>query len=127
MTLEPGAFVSLKCAAIGSPLPQITWLLDDGPLPESSNRLSVGDFVTAQGEVVSYVNITGVQVNDGGVYGCAANNVINRVAHSGRVNVVGPPVVRSMKYRIAVEGSPLIVHCPYGGHPIDEIYWEHSK
>jgi len=35
----------LKCIAGGSPLPQITWQLDDAPIPESL-RVRFGDYVT---------------------------------------------------------------------------------
>lgn len=44
-TLEPGPSLSLKCIAGGNPLPQITWKLDDAPLPESP-RVRFGDYVT---------------------------------------------------------------------------------
>lgn len=43
--LDAGPSLSIKCSASGSPIPQITWSLDDAPLPES-NRVRYGDYVT---------------------------------------------------------------------------------
>ena len=43
--LDPGPSLSIKCSASGNPIPQITWSLDDAPLPES-NRVRYGDYVT---------------------------------------------------------------------------------
>ncbi|KAL1467324.1 hypothetical protein MTO96_026208 [Rhipicephalus appendiculatus] len=49
-TVDPGLPVSLKCAATGAPLPQITWSLDGEPVVESM-RVRIGDFVTNDGQV----------------------------------------------------------------------------
>ncbi|CAG2114683.1 unnamed protein product, partial [Medioppia subpectinata] len=72
-TLEPGPSLSLKCIAGGTPLPQITWQLDDSPIPESL-RVRFGDYVTKDGLVISYVNVSEVRVEDGGGYACKADN-----------------------------------------------------
>src|SRR5690606_24677440 len=63
--VESGSAITLRCAAIASPLPQIRWLLDDQPIPNLS-RFRVGDHVTNDGKVVSFVNITNIRVVDGG-------------------------------------------------------------
>lgn len=52
---------SLKCVASGSPLPEISWTLSGFPVPES-NRFRSGDYVTRDGLIVSFVNISSVQV-----------------------------------------------------------------
>ncbi|KAI1289763.1 Down syndrome cell adhesion molecule-like protein Dscam2 [Halotydeus destructor] len=127
ITVEPGTDVSLKCTASGSPLPQITWWLDAGPIPESSSRLSVGDYVTAASEVISFVNITAIHVEDGGFYGCQVDGGSLSRVHYGRLNVIGSPRVRNMADRMAVEGLPLAVSCPYSGYPISEITWHHNN
>jgi len=57
--LEENFALSLKCIASGNPLPQVTWLLDGQPVPDNS-RFRIGDFVTKDGLLVSYVNITSV-------------------------------------------------------------------
>ena len=62
--LEENIALSLKCIASGNPLPQVRWLLDGQPLPDNS-RFRFGDFVTKDGLLVSYVNITSV-ISQGG-------------------------------------------------------------
>lgn len=57
-TASPSA--SLKCVASGSPLPEISWTLSGFPVPENG-RFRVGDYVTRDGLIVSFVNITAVQ------------------------------------------------------------------
>lgn len=55
-----GSGLSLKCVASGNPLPQVTWTLDGYPVPDDS-RYRIGDYVTSNGLVVSYVNITEIK------------------------------------------------------------------
>ena len=64
--IESGTSVSLKCSATGLPLPQLMWTLDGQPIGDHS-RLRVGDYVTSDGVVNSFVNISYVRTNDGGV------------------------------------------------------------
>jgi len=66
-TSEPGPSISLKCAASGHPIPQVTWLLDGLPVPDNS-RFRTGDYVTRDSVVVSYVNISSLTTQDGGLY-----------------------------------------------------------
>ncbi|XP_054713933.1 cell adhesion molecule Dscam2-like [Uloborus diversus] len=120
---EPGTALSLKCIASGNPLPQVTWTLDDLPIPDHM-RFSVGDYVTSRAEVVSFVNISSLRVEDGGMYRCLATNEIGSLSHSAKINVIGPPFVRIMKDIAAVEGDVLVVRCPVAGYPVEEVYWE---
>ncbi|XP_067138853.1 cell adhesion molecule Dscam1-like [Centruroides vittatus] len=124
-TIEPGSPMSLKCIAAGNPLPQVTWTLDDVAIPDHV-RFSVGDFVTRQAEVISFVNVTSARVEDGGYYKCQAANDIGKISHTAKINVIGPPYVRVMKDVVAVEGDWLWIRCPVAGYPIEEIYWEHN-
>ena len=87
----------------------------------------MGQYVSSLGDVVSHVNITSVQVPDGGTYACSAKNSAGIVMHSARLNVYGPPQVRPMGSLSAVDGEFLIVTCPVGGHPIDKITWKKGK
>ncbi|GIY89392.1 down syndrome cell adhesion molecule-like protein Dscam2 [Caerostris darwini] len=121
--VEPGSALSLKCIASGNPLPQVTWTLDDLAIPDHM-RFSVGDYVTSKAEVVSFVNISTLRVEDGGMYQCMATNEIGSLSHSAKINVIGPPFVRIMKDIAAVEGDVLHVRCPVAGYPVEEVYWE---
>ena len=49
----------------------------------------VGQYVTANDAVISHLNITNVQIEDGGRYECSARNSIGSVEHSASVNVYG--------------------------------------
>lgn len=44
MIRNQGDSLSLKCVAIGSPLPTVTWSLDGNPIPET-HRIQYGDYV----------------------------------------------------------------------------------
>lgn len=51
--------------------------------------MSVSQFVTEVGDVVSHFNITKVQVEDGGVYECTVSNRAGQVSHSAKLQVYG--------------------------------------
>lgn len=79
--LDPGSRLSLKCEATGSPLPQITWTLDNSPILESHSRIRIGDYVTNNGFVNSFVNLTSVRVEDGGLYSCSGKTTSDKTLH----------------------------------------------
>ncbi|XP_077518316.1 cell adhesion molecule Dscam1-like isoform X2 [Amblyomma americanum] len=124
-TVQAGTRLSLKCSASGNPLPQITWSLDDAPVPET-HRVRFGDYVTQFGVVVSYLNFSLVQVEDGGEYRCTANNGVGTLHHAARINVPGRPVVRSMRNLTVVAGETLSIVCPVAGYPLESINWERA-
>ncbi|XP_050561805.1 cell adhesion molecule Dscam2 isoform X31 [Spodoptera frugiperda] len=125
-TFRSGPSLRLKCVASGNPTPDIAWLLDGEKLT-SGERLQIGQFVTADGNVESHLNISSVHTNDGGLYTCIASSKVGSASHAARVNVYGLPYVRPMKKRPVVAGDNLIVHCPVAGYPIDSIVWERDN
>ncbi|XP_022815084.1 Down syndrome cell adhesion molecule-like protein Dscam2 isoform X3 [Spodoptera litura] len=125
-TFRSGPSLRLKCVASGNPTPDIVWLLDGEKLT-SGERLQIGQFVTADGNVESHLNISSVHTNDGGLYTCIASSKVGSASHAARVNVYGLPYVRPMKKRPVVAGDNLIVHCPVAGYPIDSIVWERDN
>lgn len=122
-TTQPGPTVSLQCVATGTPLPQITWTLDGYPVPDN-DRVRVGDYVSRSGNVVSHVNISSVRVEDGGHYVCTAANEVGDLRHTGRLNVYGPPHIRTMTDISVVAGENMVVQCRVAGYPISHITWE---
>ena len=66
MIVESGSSLSLRCAASASPLPQIKWYLDEHSINGVSARYRLGDYVTHNGHVISFVNISAARVIDGG-------------------------------------------------------------
>ncbi|XP_045780750.1 Down syndrome cell adhesion molecule-like protein Dscam2 [Maniola jurtina] len=124
--LRPGQVVTLKCSAAGSPPPHFTWLLDGQPLNTMArgHRYSIEQFATKSNEVVSYLNITAVRSEDGGLYTCKAANSLGEISHTSRLNIYGPPYVRSIGPIRAVAGRELVLYCPYSGYPISSVRWE---
>ncbi|KAI1289670.1 Down syndrome cell adhesion molecule-like protein 1 -like protein [Halotydeus destructor] len=121
--IEPGSKLSLKCVASGNPLPQVTWTLDGEHIVEYSG-IRIGDYVTNDGFVNSFVNISSVKLEDGGVYRCRASNGINSIEHAARISVYGRPFVKTMRNVTAISGERVQLDCPYSGHPVESIGWE---
>lgn len=90
-------------------------------------RIHVSDYVTATGDKISYLNITAVETNDGGLYKCEAASKVGSVAHTGHLYVHGIPYIRPMEKKMIVAGGTLIVTCPVAGYPIESILWERGK
>ncbi|KAL4135375.1 hypothetical protein QTP88_006989 [Uroleucon formosanum] len=122
--LKPGPDVSLKCIAFGTPTPHITWKFDGNDVSLSQMRISVSQYVTEIGDVVSHFNITKVQVEDGGLYECIVSNRAGQVSHSAKIQVYGDPVAKKTPKIIARAGQQLQMTCPISGYPIFNINWE---
>lgn len=144
LVLDPGSRVSLKCEAFGSPLlPQVTWTLDGEPIIESDghgSRIRVGDYVTTgSSSVHSFVNISSIRLEDGGVYACTASAAmqssslsaqsshlsgrttagtldVEPLVYAARVTVKGKPFIKSFaRNRTIISGSTLVIDCPFTG------------
>ncbi|XP_022258723.1 Down syndrome cell adhesion molecule-like protein Dscam2, partial [Limulus polyphemus] len=124
--VNPGSQVSLTCAAMGNPLPQITWSTYDEPV-QDSNRVRVGDYVSRDGAVISFVNFTRIEALDGGIYRCTAKNDNGVEVHEAQINVIGSPVIRPMKNKTVVGGTNVVINCPVGGYPVKHITWERDS
>lgn len=84
----------------------------------------MGQYVDALGDVISHLNISHVRTDDGGLYKCIATNSIGSASHAARLNVFGPPYVRTISPIKAIAGEDLLVYCPFSGYPIESIRWE---
>ena len=89
-------------------------------------HLRIGDYVSQDNRVHSFVNASSLQVADGGFYKCQANNGFHLVEHEARIDVRGPPTIeRPLPANLSVlVGAPkLELQCPFGGHPIAAVEW----
>ncbi|KAI5631682.1 immunoglobulin domain-containing protein [Phthorimaea operculella] len=127
--LRGGARVSLRCAAVGAPPPHFTWRRDDMPLETlpTSHRYLIGEERIGAGEVVSTLNISATAPEDGGRYSCRAENQLGHVEHSARLNIYGPPLVRSTPPQRALAGENVTLLCPYAGYPISSVTWQRGS
>lgn len=74
---------------------------------------------------MSYVNISRVKMEDGGLWQCTATNSAGSIAASGRLGVHGPPAVRPFgRNRTAVATEALTLHCRILSYPIESVHWE---
>ncbi|GAA6111563.1 Down syndrome cell adhesion molecule a, partial [Tachysurus ichikawai] len=120
--VSPNEFVSLMCHVKGTPQPVVTWTLDDDVVVKDS-RHRMGHSITAEGNVISYLNISHTQVRDSGVYRCTCNNSAGTVSYQARINVRGPADIRPMKNLTAIAGRDTYIHCHVVGYPYYSIKW----
>ncbi|GFR21389.1 hypothetical protein TNCT_650551 [Trichonephila clavata] len=120
--LRPGAKSSLRCLVTGNPLPQVSWRLYSRPVVEGLG-VRIGDFVDSQGLLMSFINISAVTPEHGGIYSCHARNEIGAISHSARLSVFGPPYIHPMDNITVVTGDEVNVDCAVSGHPLRSIRW----
>ncbi|XP_048837420.1 Down syndrome cell adhesion molecule homolog isoform X1 [Brienomyrus brachyistius] len=120
--VSPNEPVSLVCNVKGTPMPTVSWTLDDELVVKDSNH-RMGQFITMEGNVLSYLNISNTQVRDGGVYRCTCNNSAGVVTYQARINVRGPASIRPMKNLTAIAGRDTYIHCRVIGYPYYSIKW----
>ncbi|KTG42252.1 hypothetical protein cypCar_00015976, partial [Cyprinus carpio] len=147
--VSPNEPISLVCHVKGTPLPTVTWTLDDDPVIKDSNH-RMDRIITTEGHVLSYLNVSHTQVTDGGVYRCTCNNSAGSVSYQARINVrgacqisssktptphdkhtkqfhffltIGPASIRPMKNVTAIAGRDTFIHCRIIGYPYYSIKW----
>ena len=118
--LKQGDKMSLKCIASGNPLPTVTFRIFDQSLPEN-HKIQYGDYVSLNGDVVSYVNISSVQTTDSGLYTCQASNSAGTISHSEYIHIAGPLSIRAMRNQTALAGQTVILYCPVLGYPFEFV------
>lgn len=85
---DPGSRVTMKCVTAGNPTPVVIWTLDDLPLPVN-DQFTLREYIDKDGTFISYVTLTSVRVEDGGLYKCTAVNKAGEAFHAARLNVNG--------------------------------------
>ncbi|XP_012553148.3 cell adhesion molecule Dscam2 [Bombyx mori] len=124
--VTPGDDVSLQCTATAERPPRFIWERDGVTITSNTDqRYTLGQMMSGVG-VVSQVNITRSRVEDGGVYSCTALEGDTKITHSARIDVYGPPYIRSLPPIKVQSGESLKLRCPYYGYPISKLEWEHK-
>lgn len=72
----------------GNPLPEVQWYRDGALIPPTK-RYVVNDVINEDGDLTSYLNISGLRTLDGGVFRCQATSVLGEAYHEGKINVIG--------------------------------------
>ncbi|XP_041470660.1 Down syndrome cell adhesion molecule homolog isoform X2 [Lytechinus variegatus] len=121
-TLQPGPNLQLSCTVAGNPTPDVTWLRDGLAIP-TDHRYTFNDVINEDSDVISYLNISRLVSEDGGLYRCEATSVLGAVQHEDRINVIGRPLVRPLPDVIAIDGTDVSIHCHVVGFPITSITW----
>ncbi|XP_061384730.1 cell adhesion molecule Dscam2-like [Danaus plexippus] len=125
-TVTPGVDVNLQCV-VNSPHPaRFVWERDGVViLSNTDSRYSITQTMTTDG-VSTQLNISHVRVDDGGRFACVAHLGESTVFHEDRVNVYGPPYIRTLPPFKVQSGQSVTLRCPYYGYPIREITWEYK-
>ncbi|XP_049301886.1 lachesin-like isoform X2 [Bactrocera dorsalis] len=119
MVIREGANVTLKCAAVGSPTPTITWRREGGePIPLPNNT----EVIAYNG---SYLTITKVQRLNMGAYLCIASNGIPPTVSKRVMLVVHfPPMIWIQNQLVgAASGQNITLECQSEAYPKSINYW----
>ncbi|KAL0810757.1 hypothetical protein ABMA28_010074 [Loxostege sticticalis] len=76
--------------------------------------------------VMAHLNITRTRVEDGGLYSCVAIEGDSSAMHVARIDIYGPPYIRTLPPIKVQSGEGLKLRCPYYGYPISKLEWEHK-
>ncbi|XP_063834000.1 cell adhesion molecule Dscam2-like [Ostrinia nubilalis] len=117
----------MQCAATGDRPPQFVWERDGIVISSNTeHRYALGQVMTSDNAVVSQLNITRVRVEDGGLYSCTAREGEHASVHENRLDVYGPPYIRSLPPIKIQSGESVNLRCPFYGYPISKIDWEYQ-
>ncbi|XP_072946395.1 cell adhesion molecule Dscam2-like [Epargyreus clarus] len=126
-TVTPGVDVSLQCMVNGPHPARFVWERDGIVISSNTDsRYAIGQTMTAEGGVVTQLNISHTRVDDGGHFSCVAHHGEVTISHHDRVNVYGPPYIRTLPPFKAQSGQSVTLRCPYYGYPVREILWEYK-
>lgn len=128
VTIQSGPSLTISCTFSGNPRPRISWYIDDNVITSDISRgASTSNEIINGGLVKSHLNLTKVNVMDGGLYTCRGSNDRGESSHSNRINVFGLPGVRKMNNISVVSGATLRMRCSYYGYPISSTSWLKGK
>ncbi|KAK2726847.1 cell adhesion molecule Dscam2-like isoform X1 [Artemia franciscana] len=121
-TIVPGPFLSLMCEAWSIPVSKFVWMLDGFQVVQT-DRVNIGSTYN-DGSITIHLNISSVNVEDGGRYSCIFENLKGRIEHSNRINVYGLPYIRNVGRLVIPSGNDYLLNCPVSGFPLADILWQ---
>ncbi|XP_077571540.1 hemicentin-1 [Stigmatopora nigra] len=115
VTPQLGSSVILQCEAHGVPEPEVTWY-------KNGLQLAAGNGLKTDRH---QLEITGVEISDGGTYTCKVSNVAGEVDRTFRLAVYVPPVLdgplqETLNFTL---GSHVSLRCEASGVPVPSITW----
>ncbi|CAH2055916.1 unnamed protein product, partial [Iphiclides podalirius] len=118
-SVREGADVSLRCDAVGFPLPTISWRFDNQPLVENATRLSFND--------VGNLYISNASSQYEGQYECIAENLAGIAGKVIMLQVHEPPTILQDNYTgpyVATDlDTALAIACQASGKPRPYVVW----
>ncbi|XP_041700041.1 myosin light chain kinase, smooth muscle isoform X3 [Coregonus clupeaformis] len=139
-SVSEGQDFLLQCSVEGKPLPNISWLLNDKPMPHAHFAFENG---------LTQLTVKGALPEDEGQYTCVAENIHGRAVCTSRVIVKAkksvkrmgspnavdtkkplkpsaPVFLRGLKDLKVMDGSKVIMTVEVTGNPHPEIVWLHN-
>ncbi|CAD6189244.1 unnamed protein product [Caenorhabditis auriculariae] len=110
---------SLYCPVLSTPLPTISWQLNDKPMAEVDANVQFSDDKRK-------LHVEKARVTDAGVYKCVARNSAGEGSKSFEVEVLVPLNIDESEWKkkvVAKEGEYVEIGCPVSGLPSPTINW----
>ncbi|XP_029420220.1 cell adhesion molecule-related/down-regulated by oncogenes isoform X3 [Nannospalax galili] len=113
-----GATVHFTCDVRGNPVPNCTWFHNAWPIHPSPRHLATGNGL----------KITGVTMEDSGLYQCVADNGIGFTQSTGRLQIYQdsgfkPIIVTAPVSTKVADGDFVTLSCNATGVPVPVIHW----
>uniref|UniRef100_A0A7N5JLI5 Cell adhesion associated, onco regulated n=1 Tax=Ailuropoda melanoleuca TaxID=9646 RepID=A0A7N5JLI5_AILME len=117
-TVPLGATVQFTCEVHGNPTPNRTWFHNAQPVHPSPRHLTAGNGL----------KISGVTVEDSGLYQCVADNGIGFIQSTGRLEIekdsgLKPVIITAPASVQVVDGDFVTLSCNATGMPIPVMRW----
>jgi len=114
-----GQSVVLTAEIVGSPKPQVTWLFKGQPLKPSVAKHQID----AKKDGIYTLTILKGESADEGDYTVMAENPVDKVQASAKVNVCTKPKVDKLADVAVNVGETARIQCQYSGHPTPTLTW----
>ncbi|XP_062931139.1 myosin light chain kinase, smooth muscle isoform X5 [Cynocephalus volans] len=130
-TVIEGQDFVLQCSVQGTPVPQITWLLNGWPIQYAHSTCEDG---------VAELHVQDALPEDNGTYTCLAKNTLGQVSCSARVTVhekksngkseylqpMVPVFLQGLSDLKVMDGSQVTMTVQVSGNPPPEVIWLHN-